>query len=59
MAECIDRALAPVLDGELSLTAAGARIFDEMLNVANGRLTKAEMTGYTKTMSIYTTGPVI
>lgn len=59
MADHIDLDITGVLDGELSLPDAGARIFEDMLEVANGRLTKAEITGYTNTMSIYTTGPVI
>jgi altronate dehydratase large subunit len=59
MADHIDLDITGVLDGELSLPDAGQRIFEDMLEVANGRLTKAEITGYTNTMSIYTTGPVI
>lgn len=59
MADHIDLDISGVLDGELSLQDAGGRIFEDMLDVANGRLTKAEITGYTNTMSIYTTGPVI
>jgi altronate dehydratase large subunit len=59
MADHIDLDISGVLDGELSLPDAGGRIFQDMLEVANGRVTKAELTGYTNTMSIYTTGPVI
>ncbi len=59
MADHIDLDISDVLDGGLSLAEAGERIFDDMLDVANGRPTKAEITGYTNTMSIYTTGPVI
>ena len=59
MADHIDLDLSDVLDGAMSLEDAGGRIFEDMLDVAGGRLPKAELTGYTHTMSIYTTGPVI
>jgi altronate dehydratase large subunit len=59
MADHIDLDLCGVLDGELSLQDAGARVFADVLDVAGGRITKAELTGYTNTMGIYTTGPVI
>jgi altronate dehydratase len=34
-------------------------IFEEILEAASGKLTKAEISGYTKVMDIYTVGPVI
>lgn len=38
------------------LCAAGKRIFEDILENAFGKLTKAEISGYTKTMDIYTVG---
>lgn len=59
MCSHIDLDLSDVLEGTLSLPDAGRRIYDEMLSVASGTLTKAEISGYTHAMSIYTLGPVI
>jgi altronate dehydratase large subunit len=55
----MDITVSAVMDGELSLPDAGNLIFQELLNVASGKLTKAEISGYTKAMDIYTVGPVI
>jgi altronate dehydratase large subunit len=59
MADHIDLDISGVLDEELSLPDAGARIFRDLLEVATRRVTKAGLNGYTNTMSIYTTGSVI
>jgi altronate dehydratase large subunit len=55
----MDITVSAVMDGDLSLPDAGDLIFQELLNVASGKLTKAEISGYTKAMDIYTVGPVI
>ena len=38
---------------------AAERIREKLLSVASGELTKAEISGYTNSMDIYMTGPVI
>lgn len=55
----MDINVSAVMEGEESLSDAGKRIFHEILEVASGTLTKAEISGYTKAMDIYTVGPVI
>jgi altronate dehydratase large subunit len=55
----MDINVSAVIEGEETLPDAGKRIFLEILEVASGTLTKAEISGYTKAMDIYTVGPVI
>ncbi|MBN1428483.1 MAG: UxaA family hydrolase [Anaerolineae bacterium] len=55
----MDMDVSSVMEGEETLPDAGKRIFREILQVASGMLTKAEISGYTKAMDIYTVGPVI
>jgi len=55
----MDLDVSPIMDGAESLVHAGDRILRELLEVASGKLTKAEISGYTKAMDIYTVGPVI
>ena len=55
----MDVDVSAVMEGKESLPEAGKRIFQEMLEVSSGRLTKAEISGYTKAMDIYVVGPVI
>jgi altronate dehydratase large subunit len=55
----MDLNVSGVMEGHENLPEAGKRIFNEILEVASGRLTKAEISGYTKAMDIYTVGPVI
>jgi len=55
----MDVDVSAVMEGKESLPEAGKRIFREMLEVSSGRLTKAEISGYTKAMDIYMVGPVI
>jgi len=55
----MDLSVTAVMEGTEDITGAGRRIFDEICAVASGRLTKAEISGYTKAMDIYTVGPVI
>ena len=61
--ECLqdhmDLNVSGVMEGTETLPEAGKRIFDEILEVASGKLTKAEISGYTKAMDIYTVGPVL
>ena len=55
----MDVDVSAVMEGKESLPEAGKRIFQEMLEVSSGRLTKAEISGYNKAMDIYVVGPVI
>ena len=55
----MDMDVSAVMDGEETLPEAGKRIFEEIVDVASGKLTKAEISGYVKAMDIYTVGPVI
>jgi len=55
----MDVNVSAVMEGAETLPEAGKRIFQEILEVASGRLTKAEISGYTKAMDIYMVGPVI
>jgi len=59
MRDHIDLSVAGVIEGSESLPQAGQRIFSEILQVAAGKPTKAELSGYTKAMDIYVLGPVI
>ena len=56
MADNIDLDLSGVIEGTLTIEQAGQRIFDEILAVAGGKLTKAEQLGHTE-FSIYRVGP--
>jgi len=55
----MDLNVSGVMAGTELLPEAGRRIVDDILEVASGKLTKAEISGYTKAMDIYTVGPVI
>jgi altronate dehydratase large subunit len=55
----MDIDVSPVIDGEESIIEAGNRIFDKIIDVASGEVTKAEIIGYNKAMDILTIGPVI
>jgi altronate dehydratase large subunit len=55
----IDLDLSALMRGTSSYQAEGRRIYDEILEVASGRMTKAEICGYTRAMDIYMVGPVI
>ncbi len=59
MHDHMDVDVSAVIEGRKSLKEAGQRIFEEILAVASGKLTQAEISGYTKAMDIYTIGPVI
>jgi altronate dehydratase large subunit len=55
----MDIYVGTVLEGTETLHEAGKRIFGELLDFASGRLTRAEISGYTDSMDIYVLGPVI
>jgi altronate dehydratase large subunit len=56
MADNIDLDLSGVVEGTCSIEEAGQRIFDEIVAVAEGKLTKAERLGHME-FSIYRIGP--
>jgi len=55
----MDLYVGSIMAGEETLPQAGERILHEIVEIASGRLTKAEISGYTNSMDIYVTGPVI
>ncbi len=55
----IDVGVHQVIEGSEYLESAGKRVFDELLEVASGKRTKAEIIGYTDPMNIYVTGPTL
>ena len=55
----MDLSVHGVMDGEESLTQAGQRVYERMIETASGVETKAEVSGYVQAMDIYVTGPVI
>jgi len=55
----MDLDVSGVMEGTETLPAAGKRIYQDILEVSSGKLTKAELSGYTKAMDIYMVGPVI
>ncbi len=59
MRDHMDLSVAGVIDGSESLPEAGDRLFNTIMDVASGKKTRAEITGYTRAMDIYVVGPVI
>jgi altronate dehydratase large subunit len=55
----MDFNVSSVMDGEETLEDAGGRLLRELIAVASGKRTKAEISGYTSSMDIYMVGPVI
>lgn len=55
----IDVGVHQVIEGTENLKSAGKRVFDELVEVASGKRTKAEIIGYTDAMNIYVTGPTL
>ena len=55
----MDLSVHAVIEGEETRPSAGKRIFDEILGVSSGKMTKAEILRYKKSKDIYTVGPVI
>lgn len=56
MADNIDLDVSGVIDGTLTIEQAGQRVFDEILAVAGGKPTKAELLGHGE-FSIHRIGP--
>jgi len=59
MRDHTDVYVGTILEGTETLREAGNRVFSELLEFASGKLTKAEISGYSDSMDIYVTGPVI
>lgn len=59
MSDHIDMDLSAVIDGGDTIPDAGQRIFDELVRIGSGAMTKAEISGYNNSMDIYMRGPVI
>lgn len=55
----MDFNVSGMIDGVETVAEAGKGLFDEILKVASGKLTKAEVINYDKAMNILTYGPVI
>ncbi len=55
----MDLCLSGLLEQEKSLVDYSRQIVDDLLRTASGKLTKAEISGYTRSMDIYTVGPII
>lgn len=59
MSDHIDMNLSGVIDGADTIPDAGRRVLEELVRVASGAMTKAEISGYVNSMDIYMQGPVI
>jgi len=59
MSDHIDINLSNVIDGGDTIPEAGKRILEEIVRVASGGMTAAEISGYVNSMDIYMLGPVI
>jgi len=59
LADHMDMSVHEVIDGTESMPVAANRLYDTVRGVANGTMTKAEVSGYVKAMDIYVVGPVI
>jgi altronate dehydratase large subunit len=59
MSDHIDMNLSAVIDGGDTIPDAGQRVLEELIRIASGAMTKAEISGYTNSMDIYMLGPVI
>jgi len=55
----MDFNVSGIIESIETVEEAGKRLFDEILKVASGKLTKAEVLRYDKAMNILTYGPVI
>lgn len=55
----IDVDVSMILKSSMTVQSAGEMILEEIMEVASGKVTKAEGMGYDESMNIYTTGPVI
>ena len=59
MSDHIDMNLSGIIDGEDTIPDAGQRVLEELVRVGSGAMTKAEISGYSNSMDIYMSGPVI
>jgi len=59
MSDHIDMNLSGVIEGTDTIPDAGKRILEELVRVASGGMTKAEISGYSNAMDIFMWGPVI
>ena len=48
-----------IIQGSASIEQVGEEILDKLISVLSGTTTKGEAIRYTKSMDIYTLGPVI
>ncbi len=55
----MDVSVVSIMEGTETLAEAGKRLLSETIEVASGKRTKAEISGYTSSMDIYMVGPVI
>jgi altronate dehydratase large subunit len=59
MASEIDFDASGILEGTQTVNEAGDALFDLMIRVASGRMTKSEEIGYTNPVDFYCRGPVL
>jgi len=59
MRDHMDMSVASIIEGTESIPQAGDRLLERIVEVASGARTRSEITGYTRAMDIYVTGPVI
>jgi len=59
MKDHIDIDASGILLGNLSIEEAGEQLFKEMLEVASGKESSAELLGYDRTIGFYVNGPTI
>lgn len=57
--EHIDVTVSEVMNGNETIGEAAQRLLTNIVEVADGKLTKAEICGYNNSMNIYVRGPVI
>ena len=55
----MDFNVSGIIEGTETAEQAGEKLYDEMLSVASGKLTKAEILKYNEGMEILTYGPTI
>jgi|BarGraNGADG00212_2_1021979.scaffolds.fasta_scaffold107639_2 altronate dehydratase len=59
LGEHIDVDVSRVMDNHQTMPEAADAIFERLLAVASGELTRAEVLGYTEGFDVYVRGPVI
>jgi len=55
----MDFSVSSVMEGAETFTEAGERLLAELIDVASGKRTKAEISGYTSSMDIYMVGRLL